>query len=376
LNPRALFLIPILATSSFAILHAQPSGQDGREAAPPVLNEPRPLAGMNLDFTRGAKLGEVFLNLGKQSGVSIILHTSVSGQEVSTFADLRGMGFQRALDTLMLQNDLFYKVMDPGSIMVFKRTPQNLQDFETKLIKTFFLANADVDSVRQHFNALMPQLRVFIDKRLSAVTLSGTPSELAKAQQIVTNLDRGRGEVRLQMEILDVAQKASLAAGLTQGIATPPGQDANAPDGALARVMKDGDTRLLASPDVRVISGETAEVRIGRTLGLNQADGGAKTPRNDAPGQAVQSVDLGVRVKVRPKLHANHEITLDIEYEIHDPLKPGEPGLGERVIKTSVRVKDGETLVLGGLLEDDKGGKDKKDRLLVVKPTVVRWGEQ
>ena len=46
---------------------------------PPVLNEPKSLSGMNLDFTGGAKLGEVFLNLSKQSGVSIILHASASG---------------------------------------------------------------------------------------------------------------------------------------------------------------------------------------------------------------------------------------------------------------------------------------------------------
>jgi general secretion pathway protein D len=351
---------------------------------------------MNLDFTHGAKLGEVFLNLSKQSGVSIILHTSVSAQETSTCADLRGMSFQRALDTLLLQNDLFYKVMDPISIMVFKKTPQNLQEFETRLIKTFYLANADVDGVRQNFNALMPQLRVFIDKRLNAVTISATPGELAKAQQIVNNLDRGRGEVRLQMEIIEVAQKASVAAGLLQMVETPPSQDAKAVATveALARVMQDGDSKLLASPDVRVLSGETAEVRIGRKLALNQADGGAKTTRNvatakaDDPRHAPSRDDLGERIKVRPRLHPDHEITLEMEYEVTDPLKPSEPGhpsLSERIIKTSVRIKDGETLVFGGLLEDEKrdrgaggasGGKEKKDRLLVVKAVVVRWGEQ
>ena len=76
----------------------------------------------------------------------------------------------------MLQSDLFYKVMDPNTIMVFKKTPQNLQEYENKLIQTFYLSNAEVDNVRQIFNALMPQMRVFIDKRLNAITVLAKPT--------------------------------------------------------------------------------------------------------------------------------------------------------------------------------------------------------
>jgi general secretion pathway protein D len=381
--------IGLALTLGLGSLHAQANVQQGQpeaQPAPPVLTEPKPLAGLNLDFTRGAKLGEVFQTLGKQAGVSIVLHAAVAAQETTTSADLRGMNFQRALDTLMLQNDLFYKVMDASSIMVFKKTPQNLQDFETKLIKTFYLANAEVDVIRQTVNALMPQLRVFIDKRLNAVTVSGNPGDLAKAQQIVGNLDRGRGEVRLQMEIIEVSQKASVAAGLLPMVGAPPSQDANAitPDRALAKVMQDGDSKLLASPDVRVIAGEAAEVKIGRKLALAQAGSSVKTTsagKAEDTWQASQRDDLGVKVKVRPRLHPNHELTLEVEYAITDPLKPGEPGrpgLSERIIKTSVQMKDGETMVFGGLLEDEgtTGGKEKKDRLLVIKAVVVRWGEQ
>ena len=143
-----------------------------------------------------------------------------------------------------------------------------------------------------------------------------------------------------------------------------------------------------------MVSGEYAEVRIGRKPGLTQTGGEARTTLDVATGKTESTWqmpprdDLGVRIRVKPRLHPNHEITLEVEYEITDPLKAGEPGrprISERVIKTSVRIKDGQTSVFGGLLKDEKcesaperarGGKEQRDRLLAVKAVVVRWDEQ
>jgi len=80
---------------------------------------------------------------------SDVTDQAASAQDLTISADLRGLTFQRILDTLMLQSDLFYRVMDTNTIMVFKKTVQNLQDFENKLIRTFYLSNADVDGVRR-----------------------------------------------------------------------------------------------------------------------------------------------------------------------------------------------------------------------------------
>jgi len=382
-TPLALALV-----LGFGPLPAQSPSQEGREAEvpkgqaetqvmPPVLTEPKTLAGMNLDFTSGAKLGEIFQDLSKHSGVSILLHASVPGQALSTSADLRGMNFQRVLDALMLQNDLFYKVMDSSSIMVFRKTPQNLQDFETRIVKTLYLANADGDSVRQNLNALMPQIRVFVDKRLSAITVSCTLPELAKVQQLVSSLDLAKGEVSLQMELLEVPQMPSAAAPL------PKDGTATSVDDALARVRQAGDCKLLASPGVRVVAGETAEIRIGRKYASQPMGKGPKTAPTEKPG-AVQSDDLGVTLKVRPRLHADHEITLELDFASTDPLtvkEPGRPNLSEHVLKTMVRVKDGETVAVGHLPVDEQsdslpgsttGGKAKKERILVVKAVLVR----
>lgn len=375
-------------------LQAQPLEYETRveepAPAPPVLKAPKTLDGMNLDFSRRVKVSEVLAALGKQSGVTILLHGAVSS-EITTSADLRGMNLQQALDALMLQNDLFYKVMDPTTLMVFKNTPQNRADFETRSIRTFQLSYADPDNLRQTLAVLMPGIRVYTDKRLNALTVAGNAGEMAKARQVVQELDKARGEVRLQMEIVDLPRKAATAAGLLPTLLASPGQAAPAEAlAALAKAMQEGEGRLLASPDVRVVSGESMAIRIGRKPGPDRVEEAA-APRSASGGrsedarQAPQGDDLGVKVKVKPTLHPNHEITLDLAYELSDPLKAvgsDRPGVGERVLKTTLSLKDGETVILGGLLEDDlsdrgpegpRAGKVQRDRLLVVKAVVVRW---
>ena len=185
-------------------------GED--KAALPI--NPRSLEGLDLNFTRKTSLREIFQQLSKNSGVNIILHSSASAQDTTVSVDLRGLTFQHILDTLMLQSDLFYKTMDPNTIMVFKKTPQNLQEYENKLIKTFYLSNAEVESVRQTFNSLMPQLRVFTDKRLNALTIMAKPSDLVIAKRIVNQLDKAKAEVMIYLELLEVTQTSAETVGL------------------------------------------------------------------------------------------------------------------------------------------------------------------
>ena len=158
------------------------------ESQQPLMLNPRSLEGMDLNFSRRTSLRDILANLGRASGVNIILHNSFQDANIS--ADLRGLSFQRILDTLMLQSQLFYKVLDTNTIMVFKDTPTNRTEHENKLLKTFFLSNASPDDLRSIFTSLMPQMKVFVDKRLNAIIVNAKPTELSVATRIVTAIDR------------------------------------------------------------------------------------------------------------------------------------------------------------------------------------------
>jgi general secretion pathway protein D len=419
------------------------------EGKSPLPINPRSLEGMDLNFTRKTSLKEIFQQLSKNTGVNIVLHTSVSSQDQQVSVDLRGLPFQRLLDTLMLQNDLFYKVVDPNTIMVFKKTPQNLTEYENKLIKTFYLSNAEVENVRQIFNALMPQLRVFIDKRLNAITVLAKPTDLSIAQRIVNQLDKSKAEVMIYLELLELSENTAEEIGLlpvvtptdTSGTyalgvtASGGGTGLNQNQGSLNisksslnylfpslrldMAKTSGETSLLANPNIRVVSGETGEVNIGQKISTTQSSlgiPGASTATTSTTGTSTTNPlaslggtlaaqtsysyeDVGVKIKVKPRVHFNGDITLDLETDIKTTVAggdPGRPNLSQRIVKTTARLRDGETAIFGGLLKEDEAknlqgiwgissipvigsllsnhnnSKDKTDVILTIRAVIVR----
>lgn len=358
---------------------------------------PRSVDGLDLNFSRKTSLKEIFATLSKASGVNIITHASYQDQSISI--DLRGLPFQRILDTLMLQNDLFYKVIDKNTIMVFKDTQQNKDKYENQIIKTYYLSYADPAELRSTLTTLNPQLRVFTDKRTNALIVKAKPVELAIADQVIRTLDKGKAEVMVYFELMEVTENTLEQVGLlpvlnasdTSGtyrlgattVNNTSGMNTNSgftkihtadirvlfPNLALDFLKSNGDARLVASPNVRVSSGETGEVNIGEKISTTQSQLSLPTTGTTGSTSAASSLlggvgqtsfsyeDVGVKIKVEPRVHNNGEVTLKIDSTV-TTLKsgstPGRPDLGKREIKTSARLRDGETAIFGGLLKDEE----------------------
>ncbi len=373
------------------------------DATSPMQLNPRSIEGLSLTFLKKTSLKEIFSILSKASGVNIIPHSSFQDMQIQI--DMQGLSFQQALDTLMLQNDLFYKKLDEKTIMIFKSNPQNKELYENHLIKTFYLSNAEVDGVRQVLSTLIPQLKIFTDKRLNAVTIKAKPNELVISEHIVNQLDKAKPEVMVYLELLEVTESSAEQVGLLPVIQPTDGMGGGAgvfrlgatidntgglnqnkgglriskadlrflfPSIALDVLKSNGDAKLVASPNVRVLSGETGEVNIGEKISVTQsalslpssATGGASGGIGGLGGllgggaqTQFNYEDVGVKIKVEPRVHYNGEITMKIEALI-TTLKaastPGRPDLGKREIKTMARLRDGETAVFGGLLKEEE----------------------
>ena len=417
---RALMLDPnnVIALDELAIMQLDEQRRKARESAEdystakakadasaPMQLNPRSIEGISLTFNKKTSLKEIFSILSKASGINIIPHTSFQDMQVQI--DMQGLNFQRALDTLMLQNDLFYKKLDDKTIMIFKVNPQNRELYENHLIRTFYLSNAEVDGVRQILQTIIPQVKLFTDKRLNAVTIKAKPNELIIAEHIVNQLDKAKPEVMVYLELLEVTESSAEQVGLlpvitpTDGLGGGSGvfrlgatidntgsfnQNKGAlriskadlrflfPSIALDVLKSNGDAKLVASPNVRVLSGETGEVNIGEKISVTQS---ALSLPSSATGQAgapggfgglggllgggaqtqFNYEDVGVKIKVEPRVHNNGDITMKIDAEI-TTLKaastPGRPDLGKRSIKTMARLRDGETAVFGGLLKEEE----------------------
>ncbi len=367
------------------------------DAENPLQLNPRSLDGIDLNFSRKTSLREIFGTLSRATGVNIILHTSF--QDASVSIDLRGLPFQKVLDTLMLQNDLFYKVIDKNTIMVFKSTPQNREQYENQILKTYYLSNAEPDPIRSILTTLNPQLRVFTDKRINAIIVKAKPTELSIVDQVIRTLDKPKAEVMVYLELMEVTENSLEQVGLlpvinatdTTGVyrigATTvnntTGMNTNSgltnikradirvlfPNLALDALKSNGDARLVASPNIRVLSGESGEINIGEKISTTQSQLSLPTTGTTGTTASASSLlggvgqtsfsyeDVGVKIKVEPRVNNDGDITLKIDTKV-TTLKsgstPGRPDLGSREIKTSARLRDGETAIFGGLLKDEE----------------------
>lgn len=369
------------------------------ESKQPIQLNPRSLDGVDLNFSRKTSLKEIFSVLSKSSGVNILQHSSY--QDVTVSVDLRGLNFQRILDTLMIQNDLFYRVVDGNTIMVFKATPQFRDLYENQILKTFYLSNAEVEKVKTVFQALMPTLKVYPEPRLNALIVKAKPSEITIAKRIVDQLDKAQSEVMIYLELLEVTESSLEQVGLLPVLGAGDGMrggygvyrmgatldntgSANVNKGgikihsedikylfpslALDFLKTNGDAKLVASPNIRVLSGEKGDINIGEKISTTQSSVGfgtgvsgttsAGTSLNGAGLQTQYSYeDVGVKITVKPRVHFNNDVTLEIDTEIttlKSSSTAGRPDLGRRKIITKARLKDNETAVFGGMLKEEE----------------------
>lgn len=365
---------------------------------------PRSMEGINLNFSKKTSLKEIFAHLSQASGVSILFHNTAQVDQLTIQADLRGLTFQRILDTLMLQSDLFYRVLAPNTIMVFKSTAQNKQQFEPKLQRTFFISNAEAPEIKNTLQSILQEAKLYHDKRMNAIIMRGNPTEIMTAQRIVRSLDKAKSEVMIYVELLEVSESNLERVGLMPVISplsnegtyrigasmkntATGGLNQNnggvritrsdlqflLPSLALDALKTSGEAKLVASPNVRAASGEQAKIKIGEKVNVaNAALGGSPTgtaslPSNLGsmvggmyPGMAqtqYQFEEVGVNIEVEPRVNLNGDITLKIKTTVTTQtagVSADRPNIGQRVVETSTRLRDGETAIFGGLIKEDE----------------------
>ncbi len=367
---------------------------DAQPALQIVPNSDQP---MGATFRTRTSLREILATLSRSTGVNIVLHSSFQDQSVAI--DLQGLTFQRALDTLMLQNDLFYRVMDKNTIMLFKNTQQNREQFDNVIIKTYYLSFADPEPIRSMLVTLNPVLKIVADKRMSALTVRAKREELAVVDRVISQMDKPKAEVMVYLELMEVTENSLEKVGLLPVLGPAdesgiyrigatidntggPNQNKGAirisksdvrflfPSLALDALKADGDAKLVASPNVRAVSGEKATVNIGEKISTTQSslslpNSGATGATSQIPSSVLGGVgqtnysyeNVGVKIEVDPRVHYNGEVTLKLKAEV-TTLKsgstPGRPDLGLRSIETYARLRDGETAIFGGLLKDEE----------------------
>ena len=350
--------------------------------APKVEYKKKPYS---LKFVR-ADLKQVFKALEKSSGVSFIFDDSFKTKRIAV--NLENVGFMEALEKIMLQTRLFYKVVDPHTVMIVPDTPAKRRDYEELVMKTLFISNGSPDEILKIVRALTGMKTAAVNKELNSITFKGRPDMVRMAERIARIHDKPKGEVFIDIEIIEVNRTRVREYGIelsqysvTQTYlpeAGAAGTEAAASTIRLHRIghtdasdylltlpsinykllKTDRNSRIKARPQLRVVDGQKVEVRIGDKIPIPTT---SFVPYNvQGPAQqpitSYQLQDVGINIELTPQIHHDGLISLEMKFEFTFITNPGTeripPTIGNRTVTTIIKLRDNETSILAGLLRD------------------------
>jgi general secretion pathway protein D len=334
---------------------------------------------------RGASLREAYLALGRVAGVNVTFDPSF--QDATVSLDLRDVGFEQALNALDAAGRTFHRVVDAKVLNIVPDTPAKRREFEEQVVKTFYLSTADAKQVIDLLRVVLGARRVAPVPGANAITINDTPEKVAAAERIVEAVDKRRAEVVVEVQILEVNRNklkdygiyitSGLDAQGTQGVAAGifPNPDIKNPNdqpyssnnlvvtslpGAVVRLLEtDSNTRILANPQLRISEGETAQARFGDQVPVPVTTFAAIATGGVAqqPITSFEYKNVGVNIDITPRVHHDGEVTLQLKLDISAVGAPGYQGLptfSSRTVNSTIRLRDGETNLLAGLILDNE----------------------
>ncbi len=357
---------------------------------------------------RNAGLKEVLEGLGKAGEVNLIFDKDVRNDPV-TIA-IQDTPFDDALNLILNSNNLFSRVVSPGVMIISPNTKQKQEQYQDLMIRTFYLSNAKAKDMLVLLKSMLDSKRMHANEQLNTIVIRDQPEKLEMAEKIIAANDRLDSEVLFDVEVLEVDRTVDQTYGLSYpkqiaGAIAPPGfagliAGDVAPQFNLQQLTSLGqssyllklptnvqldffkqitDAKTLAAPKVRVVNNKKAEINIGDKQPI------LLSTTNVLPGQAatgavpttstvtsIEFRDTGVKLTVEPAIHLNSELSLKMKIEVirlgEQVVLQANPPItqfkfGNRSAETMLNVRDGETIVLGGLLQEE----DRKTR------TTIPW---
>ncbi|MFZ5555548.1 MAG: secretin N-terminal domain-containing protein [Pseudomonadota bacterium] len=338
---------------------------------------------VTLEF-REASLKSVFEVLSRTAGVNFVFDKDVK-QDIKVTIFVRDSSIDDVIKLITLTNQLDRKVLNDNSLLIYPATAAKQKEYQELMVKTFYLANADVKSAQSLIKTVVKSKDVYVDEKLNMLVLKDTPEAIRLAEKLIGLQDKAEPEVMLQVEVLEVGSGTQLDLGVVWpsavNIGTPPAAGTGSGDGAatdsdvvvldstldlkafvanpLAVInirQQDRSQNLLADPRIRVKNREKAKVLIGEKVPVVTTTSTA----NVGVSSNVNFLDVGLTLEVEPLISLDDEVSIKVGLEVSNIIETvvfaGAQAfrLGRRTAATTLRLKDGETAVLAGLISDDE----------------------
>jgi general secretion pathway protein D len=356
-----------------------------RDLPPPGLDLPQDVKMPATLTFRDASSRDVFTAIARLANISVIFDPVFRDAPVTV--DLRNATLEDALGTVAGATRTFFRVSAPKTIVVIPDTPAKRREYEEEIVRTFYLSNADLKETMDLLRMVLDARRISPTTATNALTIKDTPERIAAAARVLSAIDKARPEVIIDVELLEVNRTKLKEYGLQIASPNSPGINgsvgvATDPNGTVSldtlrnltqsdiifaglpslyyRLLKsDTNTRTLANPQLRTTDGTAAQARFGDqvpvpvTIFAPIATGGTA----QQPITSFNYQNIGVNIDITPRTHHDDDVSLNLKISVTNISGTGFGGLpmfGNREINTIIRLRDGETNMLAGLIRDSE----------------------
>ncbi|MDD2308729.1 MAG: cohesin domain-containing protein [Desulfuromonadaceae bacterium] len=364
-----------------------------------------------------AKIKDVFSILTQLSGINFIFDDGIKDAPVSIF--LENASFQQALDLLCNMNKLGTKNLNETSVLVYMNTPEKNKQYDDMVLRTFHLNYMDAKKAINMIRTMIQVRKIYVNEESNSLVVRDTEDVVAVVEKILDANDLPEAEVVLDIEVIEISDKnaanigmllsnynvqlgafspppnnkllSTTLAGVTTTVAS--GTDTTITTGGgditnlvraftmkgfggyvtvpnatfnLGKTLANGE--VLSNPKIRVKNKEKAKFNVGTRVPITT------TTLNGTVSQVnVQYVDVGVKVNAEPTIQLNNEISIKLNLEVSSILQKETVGadkstsvvtIGTRNVETVLSLKDGETSIIGGLIQNSTNNDKSKIYLL------------
>jgi general secretion pathway protein D len=363
-----------------------------RESLSPTLTTP-----ITLKLTKDLKTA--YETIAKLGGVNVIYDQDLGNRlQAPTPVDLTNVTIIEALDLLSLQTKTYWTVVNKNTILVANDNQQTRQLYEEQVIKTFYLGNSlaatDLAETITMLRLLLTLSKVAQITAQNAIVIRDSPAKIAMAEKILQSIDKAKPEVLIEVAVLEVdrtydrtlgvtpptSSSISFAKGTTTtgtgGTATTTPNSTvsikeldkigsgnffvNIPSTSVDFLYKQTHARVLQNPSLRAADGKPAKLRIGTKQPVAQGSFQPTFSGNvgGTPVVNFTTIDVGVNLDMTPRVMLNRDIAMTVKvavnaiagFENFSGIRY--PVLTNREIEHDIRLKEGESSVIGGIITD------------------------
>jgi general secretion pathway protein D len=330
---------------------------------------------------RDANLRMVMEAIARTTSLNVLFDKDVkSDLKVTIF--VRDTPVEEAIDLILMQTQTAKRVMSDNSILIYPDTETKSREYAELKIRRFSMTNADPKNVMAMIKTMTKTKDMFVDEKTNALVVRDTPQIIRMIERLISAMDQPEPEVMLEVDVMEVSRDRLLALGIDLPTSFATSVTSLTIDQLKALGRNDflsnsgvkvsasqtnGDVNTLATPRIRVRNKEKAKFLVGDRLPvISTASVPSTGGGNPIQNTSVQYVEVGIKIETEPTIYADGEVAIRMSLEVSSAGAPNALAaaqgtiaypIGTRSLATVLRLKDGQTEIIGGLIQDE----DKHD---------------